>query len=266
MKSQRSLGLVVEGSATSSSVLRLPSFADELGPVKAGALRVARRLSNYMRAGYAVSRYEDLKAARLIFLRIPDAITPRIVQEICESELVLTDISFVLCETWLGADVLAPLRARGASAATLLPVLAARRSWFVVEGQVTAVRQVKRFLHRSESRVLELRPGTKPLYFAAQMLATALPAQLMMTAQQALRAAGISGNPLYDLLEEMSEDMFRSFANGVRLALPTGRTGCSLETCHQYLDHLRLHEPHIAAILDEQMDFTRRMRKKAERD
>ncbi len=227
---------------------------------------MARRLSNYMRAGYAVSRYEDLKPARLIFLRIPDAITPRIIQEICDSELALADLSFVLCETWLAADVLAPLRARGAWGATLIPVPAVHKSWFVLEGQVTAVRQVKRFLHRSESRVLELKPGTKPLYFAAQLLAAVLPVQLMMTAQQALRIAGIAGNPLYDLLEEMSQEMFRAFANGVRLALPPGRTGCPPETCDHYLDYLRRHHPQIAANLEEQIDFASRMRKRSERD
>ncbi len=258
MKGQRSLGLVVEGNATSSLVLRLSGLMEDLGPVKAGSLRVARRLSNYLRAGYAVGTYEELQSARLVFLRIPDAAAPRIVDELCASELPLKDMSFVLCESCSSKNILAPLQARGASTATLLPVQTLRRSWFVLEGQLTAVRQVKRLLEHSNARVFELRQGTRALYFAAQLLATALPVPLLITAQQALRAAGIAGNHLHDLLEEMSLEMFRSFANGVRPVLPAGRTGCSPETCREYFDELRSHYPQISSVLCEQVALAMR--------
>lgn len=253
MKSQRSLGLVIEGNATASLVLRLPSIAEELGPVKAGALRVARRLSNFLGAGYAVSNYQDLQSARIVFLRVPDSAAPRIVDEISNSELVLKNMSFVLCETCLSSSTLAPLQTRGALTATMSPVQTQRKSWFVVEGQSTAVRHVRRFLNRNDARAFELRPGTKPLYFAAQVFSTALPMQLLMAAQSALRAAGITGNHLYELLEEMSIEMFRSFSNGVRFTWPAARTGCSTELALEYLEYLRSHYPLIAAALDEEM-------------
>ncbi len=266
MKNQRSLGLVVEGNATSSLVLRLNGLTEDLGPVKAGSLRVARRLSNYLRAGYAVGTYEELQSARLVFLRIPDAATPRIVGELCASELVLKDISFVLCETCSSKNVLAPLQTRGASTATLLPVQTHRRSWFVLEGQVTAVRQVKRLLEHYNARVFELRQGTRALYFAAQLLATALPVPLFIAAQQALRAAGISGNHLHDLLEEMSLEMFRSFANGVRPVLPAARTGCSPETCEEYFNELGLHYPQISSVLCEHIALATRRKRETSQD
>ncbi len=253
MKSQQSLGLVVEGNATSSSVLRLPSLSEELGPVKAGALRVARRISNFLRAGYAVSSYEALKPARMVLLRVPDASAPRIVDEICTSGLVLKDTAFVLCESCLSAGVLSPLKMSGAFTATLMPVETARKRWFVVEGQLTAVRQVRKFLERNDARAFELRAGTKPLYFAAQLFATALPVNLFMSAQQALRAAGISGNHLHELLEQMSCEMFKTFSNGMHLSWPAARTGCAPETCSEYFEDLREHYPQIAAMLDNQM-------------
>ena len=258
MKSQRPIGLVAEGNATSSLVLRLPSISEDLGPVKAGVLRVARRLSNFLRAGYAVNSYEDLHSARLIFLRVPDAVLPRILSELCASELELKDVSFVLCESCLSTSSLKPLHTRGALTATIAPVQTPRKSWFVIEGQSTAVRQTRKFLQRNGARVLELRPGTKPLYFAAQLLATAFPVQLFVAAQQSLRAAGIAGNHLYELLDEMSFEMFRSFANGARFAWPEGRTGCPAEIAFEYLDCLRTHYPAIAAVLDEQFASTLR--------
>jgi predicted short-subunit dehydrogenase-like oxidoreductase (DUF2520 family) len=213
-----------------------------------------------LRAGYAVGTYEELQSARLVFLRVPDPAAPRIVEELCASDLALKDISFVLCENCLSKNVLAPLQARGASTATLLPVQTLRRSWFVLEGQISAVRQVKRLLEHHNARVFELRQGTKALYFAAQLLATALPVPLFMMAQQALRAAGISGNHLHDLLEEMSLEMFRSFANGVRPVLPAARTGCSAETCKEYFDELASRYPQISSVLCEHVDLAIRQR------
>ncbi len=253
MKNRESLGLVVEGNATSSSVLRLSSLSEELGPVKAGALRVARRFTNFLRAGYAVRTYEELQPAGLIFLRIPDASVPRTVKELCSSDLALKGVLFVLCETCLNTKSLGPLEARGAWTATISSVPSQYKSWFVLEGQPSAVRQVRKFLERNNARGFELRPGAKPLYFAAELLATSAPLQLLATAQQALRAAGISGNHTYDLLEEMSSEMFRAFSNGARLTVPAARPGCSPELSIEYLEQLRTSYPQIATLLDHQI-------------
>src|SRR5579884_4074992 len=99
MKHQQPLGLVVEGNATASAILKLPSVLDELGPVKAGVPRVARRLSNFLRAGYPVATYQELQEARLILLRVPDQTVSRLVSELTASGLVLKDLVFVLCES-----------------------------------------------------------------------------------------------------------------------------------------------------------------------
>jgi predicted short-subunit dehydrogenase-like oxidoreductase (DUF2520 family) len=207
-----------------------------------------------------VGTYEELQTARVVFLRVSDAAAPRIVEELCASDLVLKDISFVFCESCLSKKTSAPLRARGASTATLLPVQTLRRSWFVLEGQPPAVRQVKKLLEQYNARVFELRQGTRALYFAAQLLAAALPIPLFITAQQALRAAGISGNHLHDLLEEMSLEMFRSFANGVRPVFPAVRTGCSAEICEEYFKELESGYPQISSVLREHVALAMRSR------
>ena len=258
MKRQQSVGLVVEGSATSSLVLRLPSVLDEVGPVKAGVPRVARRLCNFLRAGFPVATYEELQEARLILLRVPDESVARIVTEFCSTNLVLKDLLFVLCESCMPSSVLAPLAERGAGTATLVAVPTPRKRWFVVEGQVAAVRQIRRLFDGSEARVFELKQGSKPLYFAAQLLATTMPIQLLVSAQQALRKAGVTGNHLHELLEEMSLEMFRSFSNGVRFTWPLTRSGCLPETVDSYFDGLRKRYPEIATDLDEQLGSAKR--------
>ncbi len=258
MKKQVQLGLVVEGKAAISAVLRLSQIPEELGPVKSATLRVARRLSNMLHAGYAVADYEELQAARLILLRVPDCAVSRIVDELCTSDLDFRDLAFVLCESWLMIDILQPLRERGASVATLLTLPSTQHDWFVVEGQLSAVRQARRFLERNKVRAIEIRPGCKPLLFAAELFATVLPGPLLAAAQQSLRRSGISGHPLSALLYQMATKMFEDFIKGSRLTWGGPLTECSAELAEVYFEHLRRNHPQTAEMLDEQLDWAAR--------
>ncbi|HMF75129.1 MAG TPA: hypothetical protein VK604_05655, partial [Bryobacteraceae bacterium] len=216
MKKQLPLGLVVEGNVTSSAILRLSSVAEELGPIKSTGLQVARRISNFLHAGYAVSAYQELQRAKIILLKMPDAAVPDAVRDLCGSELEFQDLSVVLCESWLPTETLEPLRARGAAVASLVAAYTTDSACFVVEGDLLAVRQIRRVLERGEARTIELRPGAKPLYFAAKLMATAVPVSFLLVAQKALRDGGVSGNNLSSLLEDMTREMFDSFSKGAR--------------------------------------------------
>jgi len=114
MKKQLQLGLIVEGNAISSAILRLPGLAAELRPIKSTGLQGSRRVSNFLRAGYAVTEYAELQKAKLVLIRVPDAVLPRIIDELCASDLVFPELSFVLCESWIMTDALRPLKERGA--------------------------------------------------------------------------------------------------------------------------------------------------------
>ncbi len=253
------VGLVVEGNSTGSTILRLPALEQELGPVKSVALRVARRQSNILRAGYAVSEYEELQAAHLVFIRVPDASVSRVVNEIRNSELVFKSLSFVLCETWLCSDVLEPLRDRGASVATVVAVPSSQRDWFIVEGQIAAARQVRRFLDRNDVLASELRPGSKHLLYAAAILASSLPVMLFSTAQLAMRAAGISGNNMSLLLELMANKVLKDTLKGGPRANWAGPLhNCSEKTAQDYLNRVRSTHPEIGEILDDMLATARR--------
>jgi hypothetical protein len=218
-----------------------------------------------LRAGYAVSDYEELQAARLILLHVPDAVVPRIVEELCAADLVWKDLAFALGESWLMMDALGPLRERGAAVATLICVPTMQSNSFVVEGDAAAVRQVRRFLERNEARALEIRPGTKPLYFAAELFAAALPMPLFAAAQEALRASGISGNTLTTLMDQMAQKMFTDFLKGARAAWGGPLTQCSLETATTYFEALSRSYPQIAGAIDDQLEWAReRMQKQKE--
>jgi len=212
-----------------------------------------------LKAGCPVPDYEGLQAARLILLRVPDYAVPRIVEELCQSDLLFKDLSFVLCESWLSTDVLEPLKARGASVATLVNLSTSGRKWFVVEGQLAAVRHIRRLIEVNEARALELRPGTKPLYFAAMLLATTVPVPLFLAAQAALRRSGVSGNHLRTVLNEMAQSMLKDFPKGARGFWGGPLAECSDETAQGYFDALRRNDPQLANLVSEALDWARRI-------
>lgn len=258
MKSQLPAALVIEGNSTNAPVLKLPRIAEELGPIKSGSLRIARRVSNFLRAGYAVSTYEELQAAKLVLLRVPDPSVERVVAELCATELNFQDLAFVLCDTWLTSDVLAPLRLRGAAVASMSQIHAGQHAiFFAIEGHAGATRPLRRLLDRCDARSFELKAGTKELLFSAELLTTALPIPLFVAAQQALRACGIIGKPLSAVLEGNAEEMFRAFCAGVRLTWGGPLTECSAELAEQHLAVLRKNLPEVARIVDQQLPAAR---------
>jgi len=249
MNQQLQLGVIIEGNSTHSEILRLPSVGQELGPVKSSSIRVARRHSNQIRAGYPVPDYRELHAANLILMKLADSSVERVVEEICASDLPLKGMGFALCESWLQTRVLEPLASRGAHVATILklPSLSAPR--FVVEGDLKAVRQVRRFLARNGARSIEVRPEHKHLMFASELLAMTVPISLLGCAKQVLREAGISGNVLWDILDEMARKMVLDFSRGSRLESSGPVPECSPETTRFHLDILEQTQPSIASML-----------------
>jgi predicted short-subunit dehydrogenase-like oxidoreductase (DUF2520 family) len=253
MKMPRQLGLIVEGNSTKSAILRYPGLANNIGPIKASALNVAHRVSNFIRAGIPVNSYEDLGNCDLVLLRVPDESVPRLVDELCASSLSLSGMSFLLCESWLSSDVLAPLKARGATVATLLAVPAQSGRWFALEGQYAAVKRAKRLLNSVDASAVELRAGTKHLYFAASAFAETLPRALFAAAQRSLRQAGISGKHMYLLLEEMAQNMFLDITQGARAGWTGPLLDCPEEIARDYLIRLQSTAPDIASLLSDQL-------------
>ena len=185
------------------------------------------------------------------------------VAELCASELVLKGLSFVLCETWLTTSALEPLRLAGASVATLVALPGLHPQWFMVEGQTSAVRQTRRFVERNEVQSAEIRDDTKELYFAAELLATALPLPLLQTAQAALRGTGLSGHHLSAVLEQMVQGLLRDFLKGGRVNWGGPLAECSPETAEAYFRKLRTSRPEIAQIVDEQLSWARKQTMKS---
>lgn len=257
MTKQLQFGLVAEGESRHSEILRLPRLDDYLGPVKSSSFGAARKLSNYLRAGYPVTEYEELQAARVILLRAPDTSISRMVSELCDAGLVMSDYSFVLCESWLTTEALAALRQAGATVATVISMPTEERKWFLMEGQQTAIRHLRPFIERNHARALEIRPGTKHLCFAAELLSTALPMPLLIASQQALRGTGLASHNLTTISAEMIHEMYRGFLKGARMNWGGPLNDCSPALAEAHLEMLRSTNPEIAKIVDQHLPLAR---------
>jgi predicted short-subunit dehydrogenase-like oxidoreductase (DUF2520 family) len=249
------LGLIVEGNSTSSAILRLPSVGAQLGPVKAGSLQVARRVSNFLRSGYGVNTYEELAGSRIILIRVPDASVPKVVTELCESDLDLSQFGFVLCETWMQTEALQPLKQRGAAIASLVGASETRKKIFAVEGDTALVRQIRRIVERSDAQTIELRAGAKHLLFTATVLLTSIPVPVFLCAQQALRESGLSGNQLATLLGELAASTLAGFLRGSKGLWSGSLPGCAPETSLFYMARLNASSPALAATMKDLMNW-----------
>jgi hypothetical protein len=100
---------------------------------------------------------------------------------------------------------------------------------------------------------IELRPGSKYLYFAATAFAQTLPRALFVAAQRALRMAGVSGRPLQSVIEEMAQGMFRDMSQGSRAGWSGTLLDCPEALADEYESHLRTTEPELADFLYQQL-------------
>ncbi len=156
---------------------------------------------------------------------------------------------FVLCETWAPTELLQPLMQKGAGAASVVCLPTAPPVTFAVEGDVLAVRKVRRTIERADARTIELKPETKQLLFAACILCAAIPVPLLLMAQQALRDSGVTGNQLSAAIDEMSGDMLSGFRKGARMTWG-GPLADSLESSQKvYWDRLSDTHPEMAGTL-----------------
>src|SRR5258708_35813715 len=76
------MGLIGAGGVNRSFLSRMPVLLGGIGPVKAASFRVARRISNTLRAGKAVKSYAAMAPCHLIWIAVPDAGLDRVSRDL----------------------------------------------------------------------------------------------------------------------------------------------------------------------------------------
>src|SRR5580658_583850 len=216
MEPEDGVGLVCAGGVGQSFLARMPALLQHLGPIKTSAFRVSRQVANTLRAGEAASHYSVLEACRLILVWVPDARLDRVLRDLVARTPIrkapFSSPMLVLCGCV--RDSLAPsaLHGTGARIATLNPIPDSGERIFVAEGHPATVRHLRALFAECGRKVILLKPGAKPLFFAGIHAGAPLLLPWIAAGMACLRAAGFSRSEAAAVGEILGARVLRKYA------------------------------------------------------
>ncbi|MFB3829508.1 MAG: DUF2520 domain-containing protein [Bryobacteraceae bacterium] len=163
----------------------MPHLADRLGPVAALTYRLASRIVNSLRAGYAVKDAASLAECRLVVVRVPHMSLAQAVDRLAYGDW--TGKTVLLWESGADSGALDPLRVQGASAGCVNPIEGCANC-YVVEGDPAALRQAKLLVRALSGKAIELDRRHMVLYETGLTLASSLFTPLIAAAVECLGA------------------------------------------------------------------------------
>jgi hypothetical protein len=238
--------LVCAGGVGQSFVARMPALLRSVGAVKAGSLRVARRIVNSLHAGCAVDAYSALDAAGVIWIAVPEAALDRIAREIA-TELAISGRMIVLCATQRDSLWPGPLRNRGARVATL-DAIEPDEHTLVAEGHASVLRKLRRVAAADGRKLIEIQPGSKARYLAGVRLAEDLPLPYFAAAVESLRAAGFSRVEAARVVEALGTRSLHAYGKAGRKAWNRATAADLRQSLKHDLDSIRPADPPLAEL------------------
>ncbi len=230
-------GLICAGGVSRSLVARMPALLASICAVKAGSMRVARRIANALRIGPPVEHYSGLAGCDVIWIAVADDTLDGVARELA-AEARLAGIPTVLCDSARDSSTL-PRR----SAASVNAPDEDHRI-LVAEGDSLALRYVRRLAAAEGRKLVEIRPGSKALFLAGVRLATDLALPWIAAAVESLRAAGFSRIEATRAVEELGSRTARSYAKAGSKAWRPGAAADLRRALNARLGDPRLQEIH----------------------
>jgi len=181
-------GIVGAGGVNAGLIGKLPRNAVALGPVGGVTFRVASRIANTLRAGWAVRSLDELNGVRLILFYSPPERLGALSAALAKAKIDWAGKSLIFCDCEPGnsAD---PFRASGASIAKLKRSALPGR--LVIQGTAPALTFAARL-----ARELNIKPAVIPeqsaaLFDAALTLGSAGLTPVIDAVARALRQCGL---------------------------------------------------------------------------
>ena len=212
------LGLVGSGKFVDSPLSRLLMTGTRVGPVKAPSVRVASRIANTLRAGYAVRDYQPFEECSLILIGVPDKLVESTVAELSSYPLTWPRKVVVLYSATFDSAQLTAVAAEGAGVGSLTVIPGFEERWFLLEGEKPVELQIAKSINLSSKRLTVIRPPTKPLFMAALACAGPMITPLLIAAADSLRKAGVSSVQASAILERQVEISVRAYLKAGRKA------------------------------------------------
>lgn len=187
----------------------------DLGPVSAVSYRVASRIANTLRGGYAVRNANELQCVPRLLIHSPPDSMESLLGMLGTAEIDWTGKVLVFCDCFVDRDVRQGFQSRGASTAVARQFGSSRR--LIVEAEAgrnaasQAAHRIARELHMNS---VEISSGSADLFDAAVTLGGAGLTPLIDRAAGLLREAGIrdveAARMASSLFEQTARDYIHS--------------------------------------------------------
>lgn len=189
MSTRADFGVIGAGALSKSLIAHLPRKARQIGPVAGVSFRVASRMTNSLRAGYAARSASELNAMPVILFHAPDP-QVRLLAELLEAaNLDWKEKSLIFCDCEVPVPILERFRVLGATTAV------ARQFGIggavMVEGTAQALSWSLRIASELRLKAIQIKPGASDVFAATLTLATAALTPLVNRAADLLRTTGL---------------------------------------------------------------------------
>jgi predicted short-subunit dehydrogenase-like oxidoreductase (DUF2520 family) len=242
----RTAGLISAGGVSQSFLVRLPSLLAGIGLVKAASFRVARRLSNSLRAGHAVEHYSDLEKCRLIWIAVPEAALDRVMHDLA-LHVTAAEKMVVLCSSNFDSLRPSPLRVAGACVGSLNALDPEART-LIAEGHPDVVRLLRKIAISDKRKLIEIRPAAKCLYLAGVHLSAHLVLPWIAAALESFRAAGFSRAEAAEAMVNLAGRSVRAYGKAGRKAWSATDASNLRTALDRDLEAIRAADARLAAL------------------
>lgn len=182
-------GVLGAGAIAKGLIGRLPGKSRDLGPVAAVSLRVASRIANTLRAGYAVRSVDELNIAPTILFQSPPDQASALLEKLEAANIEWNGKSLIFCDCDDAPAVRARLQARGASTASARQFGIPGR--IATEGNGPALSAAHQMARELKLKPVEIMPGSTDAFEAAVTLGHCAITPLIDSAAVLFRRAGI---------------------------------------------------------------------------
>jgi hypothetical protein len=211
-------GVIGAGALSKSLIGQLPRKARQIGPVAGVSYRVASRMANALRAGYAARTPDELASVPVVLFHAPGAQMRPIAKHLETAAIEWKEKSLIFCDCEAPSAILERFRARGASTAV------ARQfgisGAIMVEGEAPALGCAMRIAADLRLRAIQIAPGTSDVFAATLTLATAALTPLVNRAAALLRASGLRDKAAVGMATALFERTIQEYGHSGKQSWP----------------------------------------------
>jgi predicted short-subunit dehydrogenase-like oxidoreductase (DUF2520 family) len=202
------------GAAGRTILAELPSLRREMGPVAASTFKVAARLVNVLKMGYAARDLTAFDECEVILVCAPDTGIDRAVEILARASINWQGKVVLFCMSDVTSVDFSVFQDQGASVGSLNVIDGLEL--YVVEGGREALREAKRFVKELKGRHLEVSHSRIRLFEAARTLSGTLFTPLVNSCVEWLRESGVESKEAARLAEKMLSWTLRTYLHSGR--------------------------------------------------